>query len=980
SAARPLPRPADPQARERGWAEWRGLQDSRPGPPLDPGFQALLDGVFGSSPFLTATALRHPDLIAAAAGSGWDAAFARVAAELDATPTDDLKALMQALRRCKARAALVIGLADLAGAWSVAQVTAALSDVADVAVRKTVEALLRDAAARGELTLPEPDAPPESLVAHCGYVVLALGKHGARELNYSSDIDLYVLFDETRLPYVGKRSAAEFAVRLTREFVRILQERTADGYVFRTDLRLRPDPGSTAIAVSRQAATIYYESYGQNWERAALIKARFVAGDPVTATAFLKDIETFIWRRSLDFYALQDIHSIKRQIHAHKGGGTVAVAGHNVKLGRGGIREIEFFAQTQQLIWGGRRPEARSPRTVAALEVLTDMGVVAPEVRDDLKDAYEFLRRLEHRLQMINDEQTQKLPADDSGLKHVALFSGYDDLAAFTAAVTAVLLTVEKHYAALFEESSELTVGGNLVFTGTEDDPDTLDTLRRLGFKDPSLVSRSVRNWHTGKYRATRTLRARQILTELMPALLIAFGRTAEADAAFVRFDQCLAQLNAGVQLLSVFQANPKLLDLIAEIMGDAPRLAEAITRNPALLDFVLDPAFFRPVRPLDEMASDLHHVTASADNFEAFLEAVRRWANEQRFRIGVQMLQGTVDPLTAARQLSDVAEGVLAEVMPRVSAEFAAQFGRVPDSELTAIAYGKLGSRELTPSSDLDLVLVYTGAESTPSAGGERSLPASAYYIRLGQRIVTAMTALSGQGRLYEIDLRLRPQGAKGPLACSVESFTKYLAEDAWTWEHMALTRARVVVASDPVRAQLGSAIAQVLDRPRPAGALVAAVADMRARMRREHKAEQLWQLKRRGGGLIDIEFIAQYLRLTRPAPVGLAAGGVIGMLRHFAGAGQLTGADADVLAGGYALLSRLQMLIRLTLPDDQDQPPFPEGLTRKLCRLADAPDFAALELALDQSRAGVAAVYDRLIDLPAAAARSTLGADTPR
>ena len=901
------------------------------------------------------------------ARSGFDSALEAVLAEVRATRADDLNLVMAPLRRAKAAAALVVAAADIASAWPLMKVTGALTTLADLAIRSAVATLLRQAHAGGDLNLPDPNAPETG----CGYVILALGKHGGCELNYSSDVDLYVMFDDVRFPYTGRKSAQEFAVRLTRDFVRIMQERTADGYVFRTDLRLRPDPGSTAIAVSRQAASIYYESYGQNWERAALIKARFVAGDAVLAAEFLKDLETFIWRKSLDFYAIEDIRSIKRQIYAHRGGATVKVPGHNIKLGRGGIREIEFFAQTQQLIYGGRAAELRSHQTFGALDALAARGIVPPDVRDELKACYTFLRQLEHRLQMIDDEQTQTLPEDPDALAHVSAFMGFADLAGFTQTVTQVLTTVEAHYARLFEESPSLAVEGNLVFTGAEDDPDTITTLRNLGFKNPSAVAASIRGWHTGKYKATRTLRARQILTEMIPSLLKVFGATLESDAAFTRFDLCLNRINTGVQLLSVLQANPGLLQLVADIMGDAPRLADRITANPALLDAVLDPDFFTSLKSPAELAGDLDLAVQGAPDFEMFLEAIRRWSNEHRFRAGLHVLRGLVDTATAAESLSCIAELIVAKIAPRVHEEYAIQHGRIPGSELAIIAYGKLGSRELTPASDLDLVLVYSGDESAVAEGGQRHLPASAYYIRLAQRLVTALTAQSGQGRLYDVDLRLRPSGDKGPLACSIASFGKYMREDAWTWEHMALTRARVIVGSDAIRAQVGHVIAEALNRQRDTDALVYAISDMRLRMRTEHKSEDLWELKRRKGGLVDIEFIAQYLRLKCPTPVDLAANGIAGLIAHAQSAGELTADDAKTLSSALALLTRLQVLMRLTLPEDHTRPPFPEGLRRRLAAQAGAGSFDALEDRLRQDASAVTVIYNRCIDLPAAAAR---------
>ena len=357
------------------------LRDFVTGALTDPQWGPVLTGIFAASPFLSDLALAHPAVVmtTTTAGAGKVVADAMTALAAPAEP-GNVPAVMAALRRAKAQVALSIALADLAGVWTVDKVTAALSDFADAAVRAGLRALLLRAAERGQITLADA-ADPENA---CGYAVVGLGKLGGRELNYSSDIDLFVFFDETLLPYVGPKSPQEFAVALTKDLVQVLQERK-DGYVFRTDLRLRPDPGSTSIAVSRAAAQTYYESYGQNWERAAFIKARAVAGDLEMAKSFLRDLQPFIWRKSLDFYAIQDIHSIKRQIYALKGGGHVQVAGHNIKLGRGGIREIEFFAQIQQLIWGGRFPDARLSDTLGTLDTLAKLGFVEPQVRDDLK-------------------------------------------------------------------------------------------------------------------------------------------------------------------------------------------------------------------------------------------------------------------------------------------------------------------------------------------------------------------------------------------------------------------------------------------------------------------------------------------------------------------------------------------------------------------------------------------------------------------
>ena len=900
----------------------------------------LTDGIFGASPYLSDLLVRYPEVFRAVIENGPERPLSKIIENLNDGTTDAFKDAMTHLRDAKAQASLIIGLADLSNLWSVVEVIRSLSELADACVSYAVRTLLLQAHNAGHLQLPDPEQPQ----GRSGYAVLAMGKLGAFELNYSSDIDLFVFFDEDVFPYVGKKSPNEFAVTITKDLVRLLHERIANRYVFRTDLRLRPDPGSTAIAVSREAAQIYYESYGQNWERAAFIKARPIAGDKKIAEGFLKELQPFIWRKSLDFYAIQDIQSIKRQIYAHKGGSTVEVAGHNIKLGRGGIREIEFYAQIQQLIWGGRFPEARVPQTLAALFTLANLDFVAQETLKELSECYLYLRKVEHRLQMIADEQTQTLPAEAEKLEIFAAFMGYDSLGAFSEELTGVLKTVEKHYALLFEDSPTLAVEGNLVFTGTEDDPDTVATLARLGFHNPSMVIQTVRTWHHGRYRSTRSDRARQLLTEIMPNLLSAFGKTNQPDTALLRFDRCLAALHAGVPILSVFYSNPQLLELVGEIMGDAPRLADHLSRRPALLDYVLEPDFYRPIGDLKVLADDLNAMLEAAGSFEDVLDICRRWANDQRFRVGVQCMRNILDPIIAAEHLSDVAEAVILKLTPIVINEFERQFGNIEGGAYALVAYGKLGSRELTPTSDLDLIAIYDADLDAYSAGGAKSLPASAYYIRLTQRLVTAFTSLTQEGVLYELDLRLRPNGDKGPLASSLLAFDQYQGKDAWTWEHMALTRARVVFDSNNIEKQIGAIISRSLSLPRDSSKLLQEVASMRARMRKEQKPGGEWDVKKVQGGLIDCDFVVQFLLLKYPQTQSQISD-LSGLLDKLVALHGLKKDQAKVLLEGTKFWSRLQFMLRLTTEGNPFTNELSDGLKDKLVAAVGEKTFEDLE-----------------------------------
>ncbi|HSR55629.1 MAG TPA: glutamine-synthetase adenylyltransferase, partial [Alphaproteobacteria bacterium] len=521
---------------------------------------------------------------------GPDEAFEAALAAIDDTGLGE--DLTRRLRIARRRAALAIAIADITGHWRLEQVTGALSRFADESVTAALRALLREAVRNGELEVTDPEAPDRE----AGLFILGLGKLGAHELNYSSDIDLIAFYDTRRLKYTGRQDPPRFYVRVVRDLVNMLESRTRDGYVFRTDLRLRPDPSSTPLAVSVMAAEAYYESTGQNWERAALIKARVIAGDHEAGRAFLKHLEPFLWRKNLDFAAIEDIHSIKRQINAHRGGAEITVAGHNLKLGRGGIREIEFFAQTQQLIWGGRIPALRSRGTVETLKALAAEGQASEEAVNELIAAYTYLRRAEHRLQMIDDRQTHSLPEDSDDIAAFARFLGYEDRESFSKDLIAHLSCVEHHYAHLFEESAPLSGPGNLVFTGGEDDPDTLETLAGMGFNDGPAISERIRSWHRGRYRATRSARARELLTELVPALLDALAKTPNPDAAFRNFDTFLSNLPAGVQLFSLLLANPGVLTLAADIMGSGPKLAAHLAANPSLFDGVLTGDFYGPL------------------------------------------------------------------------------------------------------------------------------------------------------------------------------------------------------------------------------------------------------------------------------------------------------------------------------------------------------------------------------------------------
>ncbi|MQT12298.1 bifunctional [glutamine synthetase] adenylyltransferase/[glutamine synthetase]-adenylyl-L-tyrosine phosphorylase [Segnochrobactrum spirostomi] len=866
---------------------------------------------------------------------------------------------MAVLRRLKQEVALTIALADLGGVWNVGQVTDALSRFADAAVQSAVRFLMTDAAAQGKVARDHPERPAEE---H-GYVVLAMGKHGAFELNYSSDIDLIVMYDAERAGLADPDEAGTFFVRLTRRLVRILQDRTADGYVFRTDLRLRPDPGATPLAISLPAALQYYESMGQNWERAALIKARPCAGDIAAGTAFLAEIRPFIWRKSFDYASIADVHSIKRQINAVKGHGVIAVAGHNVKLGRGGIREIEFFVQTQQLIAGGREPRLRGRSTRAMLAMLAELGWIEPAARDELDAAYVFLRAVEHRIQMERDAQSHTLPEDEAGLARIAWMMGFGDPSHFAERLREHLEAVQRHYVRLFESAPDLGgEGGDLVFTGSDDDPATIEHLAAIGFRQPSEVARAIRAWHFGRYRAVRSSRARERLTELIPALLGAFARTDNADAAFHAFDRFLSQLPAGVQLFSLLCSHPALLDLIALIMGAAPRLAAVLTRRPRVLDALLDPAFFDTVPDEVDLGTRFARSINEARSYEERLDRARIFGQEQAFLIGVRVLTGTIAPEAAGEAYAALADVVVRGLLAAASDELARQHGHVPGGQIALVAMGKLGGREMTAASDLDLILLYDHDEGAEHSDGPRPLAPSQYYARLTQRLVAALSAPTGEGTLYEVDFRLRPSGNAGPLATHIRGFEAYQATEAWTWEQMALTRARPIAGHADLIARVNAAIHTAVGRPR--ADLAGDVLEMRRRIERDKGSSDPWDIKVAPGGLIDVEFLAQYLMLAnaaaRPDSVIQTTARA---LAHLAETGLLAPGDADILVPAIGLYQALTQVLRLAVEGPFKADSVPRGVLDLIARAAAAPSFAAAEALLVETEAAVRATFDRLI-----------------
>jgi [glutamine synthetase] adenylyltransferase / [glutamine synthetase]-adenylyl-L-tyrosine phosphorylase len=928
--------------------------------------RSLLLGLADHSPYLWGLITEDPARLARLLSRPPGVSLDSLVAAVTARRVGDEAALMRFLRHAKREAALLIALADIGGVWDVVASTEALTRFADAAVGAALSFVLRQNAVAGRLAL-DPDAPDPQ--ARCGMVVLALGKQGARELNYSSDVDLIVLYDASTPAAPQGAEPGPLFVRIAKALARILQERTSDGYVLRVDLRLRPDPASTPVALSTISAYAYYETVGQNWERAALIKARPVAGDLELGQRFLAELAPFIWRKYFDYAAIADIHAMKRQIHAVRGHDRVVVPGHDIKLGRGGIREVEFFVQTQQLIFGGRRPQMRGSRTLDMLRQLRADSWISAEAEEDLSNAYLFLRRIEHRLQMVADEQTQRLPFERAPLARFAKFCGYTRLESFTRDLTHHLTRVERHYARLFEEAPTLSASaGNLVFTGVADDPETLTTLSGLGFHNPETAAETIRGWHFGRRPAVRSSRAREVLTELTPALLEAFAGSGDPDAALAAFDEALARMPASVELMSILRSNASLRELFGDVLGSAPRLARVIASRPHVLDAAIDPGRVKDFdESLDEgpMQKRVEAYVAQAHSYEDALDRARDFAAEEMFLIGLNLLSGRLDPDRAGRGYSALAQGLVGPLLARVVDALAAEHGKVRGGRVAVVALGKFGSREMTAASDLDLIVIYDFPPDAGESNGPKPLGAALYYSRLTQRLLAALTAPTKAGRLYEVDMRLRPSGRQGPLATQFSAFALYQGSEAETWEHMALTRARVIAGDSSLASDIAEAVRGTLVRKRDPAKIAREVRSMRALIAAEKGDKDPWDLKLVAGGLMDIEFVAQYLSLAyghaRPDILDVSTRKAIDKA---GAAGLLAAGHVATLIEAHRLYTDATQFMRLSISGPFDPAKAAFGVKRRIAAAAGFPDFEAFVAALDEARKHVREAYEAIVN----------------
>ncbi|KMK67495.1 glutamine synthetase adenylyltransferase [Puniceibacterium sp. IMCC21224] len=884
----------------------------------------LLNGTGGSSPYLKGLIAREAEWLQSALDDP-EGTLSVLMTKVGALRADTVA---PGLRQAKRRVALLTALADLAGVWPLEKVTGTLSDFADLACEAALRPALALEVKRGKL----PGMTEADLETACGMVVLAMGKMGGAELNYSSDIDLICLFDETRFDPEQYHEARSGFVRATRKMSGTLNDLTGDGYVFRTDLRLRPDPSVTPVCMAMDAAERYYESLGRTWERAAYIKARPAAGDIAAGQTFLETLRPFIWRRHLDFAAIQDAHDIRLRIRKHKGlGGPITVPGHNLKLGRGGIREIEFFTQTRQLIAGGRDPDLRVRGTVPGLRVLASKGWFPPEVAETLARHYRHLREVEHRVQMINDAQTHDMPGSDDGLDRLASLMGLDTT------------TMTRDLRDRLTEVHQLTEG---FFA-----PDACEPAAESD-NENAITSR----WPN--YPALRSGRAVEIFNRLRPEILSRLGQAAKPDEALLAFDGFLEGLPAGVQVFSLFEANPQLIDLLVDITGISADLARHLSRNAGVLDAVIGGDFFADWPGGVALTAELGDVLAREADYERKLDAARRWGKEWHFRIGVHLLRGLADAAETGMRYADLAQASLAGLWPVVQAEFAKKHGPAPGRGAVVLGMGSLGAGRLHARSDLDVIVIYD-PDGVETSDGRRPLPSRTYYARLTQALITGLTAPMAEGRLYELDMRLRPSGNQGPVATSLDAFRTYQKNDAWTWEHLALTRARVVAGPVALAQDVEAFRNTLLIVPRDDHEVLRDVAQMRARIAAAKRASDPWDPKLGRGRMQDIELFAQAGALVSATPDRSVATGI----EAARDLGWISAPQAAHLVHTHTLCWTVQIGARLISDSVLKPQALGAGGCRFLTKLAGVTGIDALLSQLEQDAAAAAAILDAVL-----------------
>lgn len=875
-----------------------------------------LPRVWAASDFVAQHCVRTPALLAELAGGDLQAAYPEPEyarrLELDLTKAVDEPALAQCLRRFRRREMVRIAWRDLAG-W--ADLRETLGDLSALA-RACLEGALRRL---DDWQSAELGAPTGASGERQGLIVIGMGKLGAGELNFSSDIDLIFAYPEDGETRGGPRSVTheDYFRRLGQRLIQALNAVTADGFVFRVDMRLRPFGDSGPLVMSFDAMEEYYQTHGREWERYAWIKAAVVAGDRAAGEKLLRQLRPFVFRRYLDFSAYHSLREMKALIAEQ-----VKRKGleDNIKLGAGGIREIEFIGQAFQLIRGGRETELQARSILTVLERLGAAAYLPAHVVADLATAYHFLRRAENRLQAYADRQTHRLPSDGAGCQRLAMAMDYADWESFARVLQHHRRRVHSHFEHLFAAPEEGVSRDEQVplmrlWRGDLPAAEAEAVLSGAGFDEPAAVLEQITRLRESATCRHLTAQGRQRLDYLMPLLLGAVAQAERPRVTLSRVLGLLEKIARRTAYLALLAENTVALSQLVRLCAASSWIAAQLARHPLLLDELLDPrVLYVPLNRAAlqrELAADLEPV--AADDLEQQMEVLRHFKQTNVLRVAAADLAGVYPLMVVSDHLTEIAEVILGEMVRLARAHMAARHGlprcradgRVFEPGFAVIGYGKLGGIELGYGSDLDLVFLHDSAGEELGSSGAKPLDNAVYFARLGQRIIHMATAHTPSGVLYDIDMRLRPSGASGLLVSSVTAYADYQRKEAWTWEHQALVRARAVAGDAPVATAFDAVRREVLARRRDRAVLRREVREMRQRMRDElgQRDPARFDLKQDPGGIADIEFMVQYGALAWACdhPELLRYTDNIRLLEGFAGAGLMTAADVRLLSDAY-------------------------------------------------------------------------------
>ena len=825
-----------------------------------------------------------------------------------AGPLDE-EGLMLHLRRAKERVFVRLGLRDLGGAADLGEVMGTLTDLAEAALERAFRTGL-------ELILKRRGLPPWPPGADHFFCVLGLGKLGGRELNYSSDVDLIYLYDPELWPFPDRPEAAETAAALGALLGRVMARPTERGLVFRVDLDLRPAGKDGPLVPTFEAARRHYIYRAADWERLALIKARPVAGNPELGVALLEETQPFIYRRHLDYTALEELRRLKRKIGARPRAATGS--GFNLKLDGGGIRQIEFFVQTLQLIYGGRAPKVRSGATLQGLSLLVEQGLLDGSDLEELSRAYVFLRTAEHRLQLLSLRQTQTLPRPGAELDRLARSMGYGPEAAaerFGAELARHREAVSARFGALLreedEEAEERPLAGLIDALDQGLEEEVLDVLATAGFRDPARAGSIIASLRDDSFLSNSLESQKILLRKVLPAILEGVLRSADPDTALIRLESFLSRIGPKTGLFLLLLNNPATLELLVRLMSSSAYLARVLTAHPGILDGLID-SRSQAVKDLRGLKAELGELTRPLDDEEERAGVIRRFKAEETVRIAVQDLTEGLSLERISDQLSDLAEAVLEEALSLAGDSLARRHGRdyvEGRPRFAVLGLGKLGGKELAYHSDLDVLFIFQTREGP--AGG-RLTPAE-YAVKLAQRAISLLSVPMAEGPGYELDARLRPSGRQGPLCVSLDSFEEYHRQSQ-VWERLALLKARPVAGHPELCQELQEAVQRVVFQRELPEDWAAEIRRLRERMVKERASSQGIDLKMGRGGLVDVEFAAQALQLlhgrTRPE---LRTPHILKGLTALHEAGLLAEQTYGDLYQGYRSLRELDRRLRL-------------------------------------------------------------------